>query len=201
MTKILIVEDNADMRQILRLMISDLGEVFECSKGIEAFSAYDKHRPDWVLMDIKLGGVNGIAATSEIKAVWPEARIVMVTIYSDVELREAALKAGACGYVLKDELHVMRDIMIAEMGDTFGKAQDKEEIIAHEINLVRCPAGTDQEILDSIPCPGCDSMKSLQWKNTDGQVNRKVIRAQCAECGDNVNLIVPGGVMGQVGLH
>ena len=111
MAKFLLVEDNADMRQALRQMLSDLGEVYECSDGTKAFSAYAEHLPDWVLMDIKLGQTNGIAATSEITAVYPEARIVMVTVYGDEELREAAGQAGACGFVLKEDLDEVRQIL------------------------------------------------------------------------------------------
>lgn len=108
MTKILLVEDNADMRQALRQMLNDLGEVYECSDGTKAFLAYVEHLPNWVLMDIKLGPTSGITATREIKAAYPEARIVMVTLYGDEELREAARRAGACGYVLKEELEEVR---------------------------------------------------------------------------------------------
>ncbi|HEX9000512.1 MAG TPA: response regulator transcription factor [Blastocatellia bacterium] len=104
MTKFLLVEDNADMRQALRQMLIDLGEVYEYGNGEDAFLAYTQYQPDWVLMDIKLGRTNGIAAISSIKAAFPEARIVMVTMYGDEELREAARQAGACGYVLKENL-------------------------------------------------------------------------------------------------
>lgn len=117
MAKFLLVEDNADMRRVLRQMLSDLGEVYECSDGAKAFSAYAEHRPDWVLMDIKLGATSGIAATSEIKAVYPEARILMVTVYGDEELRAAARQAGACGYVLKENLAELWQVVAAEIQD------------------------------------------------------------------------------------
>ena len=103
-TKFLIVEDNAEMRRALLQLLSDLGEVYECEDGLLAFSAYSAQRPDWVLMDIRLGQANGIQLTSEIKAAYPDARIVMVTVYDEEELREAARRAGACGYVLKENL-------------------------------------------------------------------------------------------------
>lgn len=118
MTKILLVEDNADMRQALRQMLNDLGEVYECSDGTNAFSAYVEHLPDWVLMDIKLGPTNGITATREIKAAYPEARIVMVTLYGDEELREAARRAGGCGYILKENLAEVRQMLAAGIRKT-----------------------------------------------------------------------------------
>lgn len=118
MTKILIVEDNADMRRTIKDLLGDLGEVYECSNGLEAFSAYSQYRPDWVLMDIKMAGMNGITATRKIKSIFPHARIVIVTGYDDAELREAARRAGAFQYVLKERLAEVRQALTAEIQAT-----------------------------------------------------------------------------------
>lgn len=113
MTKLLIVEDHAEFRQELKRLLHDLGEIYECSDGTEAFSAYSQHQPDWVLMDIRMAGLNGLAATRAIKSVYPEARIVIVTGYDDAELREAARRAGASEYVVKENLPEVRLILTA----------------------------------------------------------------------------------------
>lgn len=102
---LLIVEDNERMRRTVRSVVGDLAEqVHECEDGSEALAAYDAHRPDWVLMDIRMKNTDGISAAREIKAVHPEAQIMIVTDYDDPELREAAHRAGACGYVRKENL-------------------------------------------------------------------------------------------------
>ncbi len=111
MTKLLIVEDHAEMRREIKNLLSDLGEIYECRDGAEAVSAYAQHRPDWVLMDIQMERMNGIAATREIKAAYPEARIMIVTGYESEELREAARRAGACEYVVKENLFEIRRIL------------------------------------------------------------------------------------------
>lgn len=111
MPTILIVEDHEDTRRELKKLLGDVGEIYECCDGSEAFSAYENHRPDWALMDIKMEKMNGIAATRKIKAAYPEARIVIVTGYDDVELREAAQRVGACGYVLKENLDDVRRLL------------------------------------------------------------------------------------------
>jgi len=91
MMKLLIVEDSAQMRRMIKSLVSDLAtELYECADGAEALSAYREHRPDWVLMDIKMGEVDGLEATREIISAFPEARICIVTNYDDDELREAA---------------------------------------------------------------------------------------------------------------
>ncbi|HXG93319.1 MAG TPA: response regulator transcription factor [Blastocatellia bacterium] len=111
MTRILIVEDNEQMRRVIRNVIGDLGAVREIADGAQALNAYAEWKPDWVLMDIKMEKVNGITATREIKAAFPDARIIIVTNYDDADLREAARKAGACSYVLKEDLLSLRHIV------------------------------------------------------------------------------------------
>jgi len=112
--EILIVEDNQEMRRVIRTFISDLVENFyKCSDGGQALAAYAKYRPDWVLMDLKLQQVDGLDATRQIIAAFPEARIMIVTACEGVALSEAARKAGAYAYVLKDQLPVVREIVSA----------------------------------------------------------------------------------------
>lgn len=112
--KLLIVEDNASMRQLIKSMLAGLTrEVVECSDGTTACLLYEEQRPDWVLMDIDMGEVSGIVATRRIKAVSPDARIIIVTDYNDNKLREAAKAAGACGYVLKEDLSVLKQMLTA----------------------------------------------------------------------------------------
>ena len=112
--KVLIVEDNPLMRRMIRRMVAGVADqISECADGETACSLYRELRPDWVLMDIELGQVNGIAATRRIKADDPDARVVIVTNYDDDHLRETAAVAGACGYVLKEDLAVLRQILIS----------------------------------------------------------------------------------------
>ena len=110
---VLIVEDNEAMRQTIRKLMDDLTEVIaECDDGAQALGAYRQHHPDWVLMDIKMKELDGLAATRQIKAAFPQARIVIVSGHDDARLRRAAGKAGACAYVNKENLLELRQILI-----------------------------------------------------------------------------------------
>ena len=103
--KLLIVEDSLSVRRLLRSLVEPLcSEIDECGDGREAVSFYASGQPDFVLMDIDLGETNGIIATREIKAVDPHAKIIIVTNYDQPDMRVEANKAGACGYVLKENL-------------------------------------------------------------------------------------------------
>ena len=102
---LLIVEDNVIMRSLLRRMVAGLASViYECGDGAEALAIYATHQPDWVLMDIRMKRIDGLQATRQIKAAFPDARVIIVTNHDDADSREAARAAGACEYVLKDNL-------------------------------------------------------------------------------------------------
>ena len=114
--KLLIVDDNADMRRLITGLVGDLAEtICECSDGATALAAYIEHRPDWVLMDIKMPGMDGMAATEQITGAFPEAQIVMVTDFGDAKLRAQANAAGACAFVIKEDLFALRGILAKKL--------------------------------------------------------------------------------------
>jgi DNA-binding response OmpR family regulator len=102
---VLMVEDNARVRQLLRRAINEIAtQIWECEDGADALSFYNNHRPDVVLMDVRMPRMDGLAATRQIRQAHPTARIVIVTDCDDEELRVAAREAGACDYALKQDL-------------------------------------------------------------------------------------------------
>jgi CheY-like chemotaxis protein len=113
--KILIVEDNQQMRQVIRAVVADLAEeVTECANGIEAVAAYTAQQfsgDDRVLMDLQMPGGGGLEAARRIRAAFPDAQIIIVTQYADQHWRTAATEAGACGYVLKENLLELRQVL------------------------------------------------------------------------------------------
>jgi len=112
---ILVVEDNEPMRELLKKLVRDLAEdLTECDDGAQALGAYQRCHPDWVLMDVKMKTMDGFAATRQIKAAFPEARIIIVTGYDNDKLRTAAHAAGACGFVHKENLLELRRILMRQ---------------------------------------------------------------------------------------
>lgn len=109
--KLLIVEDNLEMRRLIGQIVRKTGDtIFECSDGNCAVKAYREHSPDWVLMDIEMPGMDGIAATREIIAAYPLARIAIVTDHDNANLRDAARDAGAARYIVKGNLLELRTL-------------------------------------------------------------------------------------------
>ncbi len=110
--RLLIVDDHAAMRRLIGRVVHDLFDfIAECGDGAEAVAAYEQHRPDWVLMDIEMTRMDGLSATRNIMQAFPEAKVVIVTKHDDKYLREAARAAGACGYILKENLMVIRELI------------------------------------------------------------------------------------------
>lgn len=113
--KLLIVDDSAPMRRLIRNIVSDLAEsIEERDDGASALPAYVEFLPDWVLMDIRMEGTDGLAATRQIKANFPDAKVLIVTDYVDRRTREAARLSGACQFVTKDNLMDLRGILLAD---------------------------------------------------------------------------------------
>lgn len=109
---VLIVDDNPQVRALIRTLLTALADdIRECADGDEAVAAYRQQRPDWVLMDMKMIRVGGLEATRRIVALDRTARVLIVTDYDDAHWRAAASEAGACGYVLKDNLLDVRRLL------------------------------------------------------------------------------------------
>jgi len=104
MTTVAIVEDNAIIRRTLAGWI-DAAPGHRCvgtfGSGEEALAQLPQLAPDVVIMDIQLPNISGIACTARLRQVLPKAQVIIVTVYRDYDKIFQALKAGACGYLLK----------------------------------------------------------------------------------------------------
>lgn len=105
MIRVLIVDDHAIVRKGIRALLSESGgfEVIgEAADGQEAVAAAVESRPDVILMDLLMPGMDGIEATLRITAQRPDARILVLTSFAADNKLFPAIKAGALGYLLKD---------------------------------------------------------------------------------------------------
>ena len=104
MIKVGIVEDNRTLREGFETLLNRTPGfecVCTCATVAEALRQIPKTRPDVVLMDIQLPDATGVECTAKIKELLPGVQIVIVTVYEDSESIFQALRAGACGYLLK----------------------------------------------------------------------------------------------------
>jgi DNA-binding NarL/FixJ family response regulator len=102
---VLIVDDQRLMREGLATLLAlapDIRVVGQAGDGDEALALAKTLRPNVVLMDIRMPGADGVAATQAIRSTLPDTQVIILTTFDDDEYVLAGLRAGACGYLLKD---------------------------------------------------------------------------------------------------
>ena len=105
MISVMLVDDQALVRGALAALLdleSDLTVVAEAGDHDEALAAAQRTRPDVVLMDVQLGGIDGIDTTAELRALLPATRVLVVTTFGRPGFLRRAMQAGASGFVVKD---------------------------------------------------------------------------------------------------
>ena len=103
--RVLIADDQRVVREGLGMLVSLIDEVEvvgSASNGAEAVRLADAHRPDVILMDLRMPDVDGVAATADLRERLPGARVLVLTTYADDTAILSALRAGAVGYLTKD---------------------------------------------------------------------------------------------------
>lgn len=103
-TPVAVVEDSHTTREAIKTIIDlapDLECVVTCATGEEALKYLPKLKPKIVLMDIQLPGISGIECVGQLKLLLPAVLVIMVAVYEDPVRIFSALRAGACGYLLK----------------------------------------------------------------------------------------------------
>ena len=103
--RVLIADDQRVVRDGLRMLvglIDDVEVVGTACDGAEAVRLAEDHRPDVVLMDLRMPGTDGIAATADLRQRLPSTRVLVLTTYADEDAIVPALQAGARGYLTKD---------------------------------------------------------------------------------------------------
>jgi DNA-binding NarL/FixJ family response regulator len=156
--RVLICDDHPLFRDGMAMLLRELGfeVVGGSSSGEEAVADAERLRPDVVLMDLQLPGINGIQATSRIVTADPRVRVLVVTMFDDEPTVAAALRAGAHGYLLKGATHeVVRSTLEAVVrGDLVvsGPAARglRERLSGPAATLVAGLSRRESEILDLL---------------------------------------------------
>src|SRR5262245_30036468 len=100
------------MRALLhRLCAHAFAEIHECADGEEATALFVEQRPDCVLMDISMPRQDGLAAMARILAHEPAARVIVVSQHDSAPFRQAAIQAGASGFVSKNDLASLHGLL------------------------------------------------------------------------------------------
>ena len=109
--QIVLADDHALLRESLKKILeenSDLEVIGEASNGLELLNLLNlsKLNPEMIILDISMPNLNGIEATRKIKGIYPDMKILILTIHNDREYLQLAISSGAEGYLLKEDMHI-----------------------------------------------------------------------------------------------
>jgi NarL family two-component system response regulator LiaR len=144
--RVMIVDDHDMVRKGLSTFLKvsgDLELVGEARDGQEALRLCEQVRPDVVLMDLLMPGMDGTTATRAIRDRWPEIQVIALTSFQEKELVQEVLQAGAIGYLLKN-------ITVDELADAVRAANAGQSILAPEATQALIQAASEE------PRPGHD---------------------------------------------
>lgn len=102
---VLLVDDHPVVREGLQAMLETTGDIAvvgQAGDGLEAVAQVAEHRPQVVLMDLRMPSMDGLEATRRIKREFPETSVIVLTVYEKDAFVVGAVRAGASGYLLKD---------------------------------------------------------------------------------------------------
>jgi two-component system response regulator NreC len=121
---ILIADDHGVLRAGLRALLSaepDLEVVADADNGDDALRLAGELRPEVVLLDVNMPGMGGIEVTRRIKEIYPEMRVLILTVHEDESLFQEAIQAGASGYIIKRavESELIDAIRAVKRGDLY----------------------------------------------------------------------------------
>lgn len=136
MIRVLIVDDDALVRAGLSMMLAgsdDIRVVAEASDGSQVASAVDAYKPDVVLMDIRMPGMDGLAATEALRSRETAPQIIVLTTFDADDHVLRALRAGAAGFLLKDTPppEILRAIRLVAAGEAMLSPAVTRRLIEH----------------------------------------------------------------------
>ena len=134
--KVLLVDDDALVRAGLRMILSsaeDLEVVGEADDGARVVAAVREHRPDVVLMDIRMAEMDGITATAALRHLDPRPQVIVLTTFQADEQVISALRAGASGFLVKDTppTEIINAVRVVATGDAIVSPSVTRTLLAH----------------------------------------------------------------------
>ncbi|MDH4173858.1 MAG: response regulator transcription factor [Betaproteobacteria bacterium] len=146
--RVLLVDDHALVRAGMRSLLRDIGDVevvAEASDGAEALTAAERERPDVVLMDIAMKGMNGLEAAARLRERQPEAKIIILSMHTSEEYVLLALRAGAAAYLIKDSATSELELALkcVMRGETYLSPAISRQVVDGYVQRVGVGAGPD----------------------------------------------------------
>lgn len=177
MIRVMLVDDQIILAEGIRSVLETSGDIQVCgiaADGTQAVNMAEKAKPDVILMDIRMPGMNGVVATKKIKEVLPDVKIIILTTFDDSDYILSAINGGACGYLLKDigSTALIDAIRNAYAGDTILPSK-----IAKKITDAALMVSDDREVRLKRAFGLSDREAGIAIMMADGFTNRQIASA------------------------
>lgn len=175
--KVMIVDDHELIREGLSKIIdmeNDIDIVYKAKSGIEALEVIKDIKPDVILLDINMGELNGIETLKKIKASGSKTKIIMLTVYDDVEYISQSINLGANGYVLKDSDSdtLIKTIKIVNDGGSYIQPTLATQLIKHMTTEKK--STSDKKLLDLLTRRELIVMKEISSGLNNKSISKKL---------------------------
>jgi DNA-binding NarL/FixJ family response regulator len=146
--RVLLVDDHALVRAGMRSLLQDIADievVGEASDGATALAVAERERPDVVLMDIAMKGMNGLEAAARLRERQPEAKIIILSMHTSEEYVLLALRAGAAAYLIKDSATSELELALkcVTRGETYLSPAISRQVVDGYVQRVGVGIGPD----------------------------------------------------------
>lgn len=180
--RLLLVDDQALIRVGFRMVLDaepDMVVVGEAADGHDAIAQASEQRPDLVLMDIRMPGLDGIAATEAIVGQHPQTRVLVLTTFDLDEYAFGAIRAGASGFLLKD---AQRHEMIAAIraihrGDAALSPRITRMLLEHVTPTLTAPPAPHARVADDVTAQLTDRERDVFVEIARGLTNAEIAQA------------------------
>lgn len=174
--RVLLADDHALFRAGLRLLLQNVANVLivgEARDGREALHLLTTVRPDVILMDVAMPGLNGLETTARVKRKYPQVRVLILSMYATPDYVVRALRVGASGYLLKDAAPTELELAVlaAARGEMYLSAAVSKAVITDYLYRLRSESKTADRNTDA---PLTARQRELLQLIAEGQTSKEI---------------------------